>query len=315
MPFRRLPALTALRAFEAVARCESFKDAADELCVTPGALSQHVKKLEDDLGIALLIRHNRSIEVTDAGRDLLSGLTAAFVRIRDAVAATRMSVDSDCLIVGCPPPFATKWLVPRLGRFTAQYPDLNIRIAPDSEVSGPSGEAVDITIQLSDEQRSELRAEHLVTESFLPLMSPDFIKRHKLTCSADLTRAPLLGDACGSLYSGAPTWADWFAACGLDAPECSPVIDFGDRVDHAIDAAVSGVGVLLGPRVLAEKELADGRLVSPWGPEIVAESHYAVASSLRPRQRGKVDAFKDWLRSEFIPPQQPAAPFLRAVNA
>ncbi len=313
MAIRRLPPLTALRAFEAVARHASFKNAADELCVTPGALSQQVRKLEDDLGVELLIRHNRSIEVTPRGQALCDGLSDAFLCMRDAVASARPELQPDCLVVGCPSPFAMKWLVPRLGHFTEAHPDVDIRIAADYRSA--TAEPVDVTIRLSEARTGELGSERLARESFLPLVSPSFLERYNIRTPEDFLRVPLIREASGDLFGEAPRWEDWFRACGIDAPADCRVIDFGDRIDQAIDAAASGVGALLGPRVLSDMDLASGRLVSPCGPEITAPVHYEVACARRPGRPRLVDAFREWLNTEFVPMAQPAAPQLRAVNA
>ena len=316
MPFRRLPPLTALRAFEAVARRESIKDAADELCVTPGAVSQQIRKLEEDLGMPLLIRRNRAIEVTPPARVLAAGLTDALSRIREAVQAAQPNSDEGCLVVACPPAFAMKWLVPRLCTFVDAHPDIDLRMLPHDDLAGLAVQGADVQIRLGTEPAEGLESESLGEETFIPLMSPAFAERHGIDTPADLLRVPLVSYKHDGLFPEAPTWVDWFGARHLPEPEDSRFFGFGGQVEQAIDAAVSGLGAVLGPQVLAARDLAAGRLVAPWGPELGTGLSYEIAWPERLGRSANVRAFRQWLVSEFTASQEaPVSPGLTAAVA
>ena len=300
MPFRRMPPLLALRAFEAVARHGSFKRAADELNVTPGALSQQVRKLEQDLDVTLFVRHNRAIEPTEAGHRLRAGLTDAFVRMREAVEAVKPADETSTLVVACGPPFAAKWLVPRLGRLLEQHPELDIRIAAAFGRLDYGPNEIDVGVRLGLTEDEALDHDPLVEESVLPLASPAFIEKQALREPRDLLRVPLLSDESIRFFHDAtPTWATWFEAVCMDPADATRGVSFGRHGEQAIDAAAAGAGVVLGRRVLASMDMAQGRLVSPFGPELGAGLTYKLAHRRQQRLPSKVALFKRWLLEEL----------------
>ena len=329
MPNRRLPPLTALRAFEAVARHESFKKAADELCVTPGALSQQVRKLEEDLGAALLIRHNRCIEVTDAGSALQDGLQSAFREMRSAVNAALNTSERPTLTIGCLDFFASKWLVPRLARFTERHPEIDIRITTPS-ADETQTEAPDITVHISRWRHAAPGAHQVHREHFVAMMSPEFASRYRVTKPADLLNVPLIGDSYSECYSGSPSWHDWFSLANLTTPASVGRIDFGDRVDQAVDAAIAGIGVMLAPATLVSNEVLSGRLVCPLAHVLQSRASYTIACRRSKSNQWSI-AMRDWLLTELadskpnsastdrkivrpLVPPQPTFPEVRAVS-
>ncbi len=295
MPFRRLPPLASLRAFEAVARLGSFKQAAHELHVTPGAVSQQVKKLEADMGVPLFQRHHRGIEPTETGHILKAELCDAFLRIAEAVEAARPLTESSSLVVSCRPPFAAKWLVPRLGNFADAYPDLDIRIAANFTLLDYGPNEIDVGVRLSTDESPGLYREWLLEETVLPLASPAFIEKQAISEPKDLLRVPLLAEESMAFVDGSPTWETWFEAVGLPSSRATPSLQFGSHAEQAIEAAVAGAGVVLGRRVLVSSDLARGRLVSPFGPELAAGVRYQFDCLERKLRLRKVKTFRTWL--------------------
>ncbi|MEM9304995.1 MAG: LysR substrate-binding domain-containing protein [Pseudomonadota bacterium] len=299
MPSQRLPALTALRAFEAVARHGSFKAAAEELFVTPGALSQQVRKLEDELDTPLFIRRNRLIEPTPAGIKLRAALTDAFLRIREAVDGIVSSPDDDRIVVACGPPFAAKWLVPRLGKLLELNPDADIRVAANFELLEYDQHDIDVGIRFGFPEDAETGSELLHRETVLPLASPAFVERHRLREPRDLLRAPIIADGSMEFAPGSPDWARWFSEAGLAASGAQRGVNFGGHAEQAIDAAVAGAGVVLGRRTLAQWDIEAGRLVAPFGPELDTGLAYRLCYQRGGLQDPRVQAFRDWIVREL----------------
>jgi LysR family glycine cleavage system transcriptional activator len=294
-----MPPLLALRAFEAVARHGSFKSASQELNVTPGALSQQVRKLEQDLDVALFVRHNRVIEPTESGHRLRAGLTDAFVRIREAVEGVRPPDEAHSVVLAVGPPFAAKWLVPRLASFIERYPDIDIKIAASLRLLDYREHDIDVGVCLSPDMDDSLESEWLAEESMLALASPSFIEQQKLREPKDILRVPILSDNCKDWNDKRATWEGWFAAVGLPEADARRGIHFGSNVDQALDAAVAGLGVVLGHRVMASMDIAQGRLESPFGPELGTRLKYQVVCRKRSRIPENVIKVRDWLIDEL----------------
>lgn len=298
MPFRRLPALASLRAFEAAARLSSFKAAATELSVTPGAISQQVRALEDDLGVKLFTRAVRSVSLTEAGRSLQPALTTAFLQIRDAVDQVRPEVQQP-LKVDSSGPIIRKWLLPRLHRFSQHHPDLGVTIQALAGLTKFGKDGPDITIRYTKTPGPGLYAQKLCEEYVLPLASPDLIARLDLHAPSDLMRAPLLHDASHEVFGPMPDWPAWFARVGLDPAGARRGMRFDPfAADHAIEAAVNGAGVVLGRHFLARTDMLEGRLVSPFGPILQMHVSYFVVCQEGEETRPNIKAFIDWALEE-----------------
>ncbi len=296
MPFRRLPPLNALRSFEAVARHGSFKSAAGELCVTPAALSQQVRKLEEDLGVDLFVRENRSITITAAGMRLNAGLNEGFMRIREAVES--VTTASNRLVVSCGQPFAAKWLTPRLGGFMRTYPQIGISMSSSSDPDGYSGDGVDVGICLSQSLDDSVDSEWLIEEILVPLASPAFIEEHRLREPKDILRVPIIWDD-GLAFAGGPTWECWFRKAGIDPANANRGVNFGRHNEQAIDAAVAGAGVALCRLTLASLDIDAGRLAMPFGPVLDSGVRYQLVHSARAETAALVTTFKNWLIDEM----------------
>jgi len=291
-----LPPLNALRAFEAIARHLSFAKAADELHVTPAALSHQIRALEEQLGLPLFHRRTRAIELTDAGRLIYPGLHAGFQSVRGAMAQLDRSRDSNVLVISATPGLVAKWLMPRLWRFLHAHPDIDARVSASLKIADFAAEGVDVAIRLSKENHPELYAERLFNDSVLPVCSPRLVEQG-LRSPADLPRFPLIHYDIPMSMRAPPLWADWFVVAGLqgDATRGLKV----NVADHALDAAVAGAGVSLSFKLIASDDVHSGRLVTPFGPELPLASGYNFVCPKGHEKRPNVRAFRDWLFAEM----------------
>ena len=291
-----LPPLNALRAFEAIARHLSFAKAADELHVTPAALSHQIRALEEQLGLPLFHRRTRAIELTDAGRLIYPGLHAGFESVRGAMAQLDRSRDGNVLVISATPGLVAKWLMPRLWRFLHAHPDIDARVSASLKIADFAAEGVDVAIRLSKENHPELYAERLFNDSVLPVCSPRLVEQG-LRSPADLPRFPLIHYDIPMSMRAPPQWADWFAIADLqgDATRGLTV----NVADHALDAAVAGAGVSLSFKLIASDDVHSGRLVTPFGPELPLASGYNFVCPKGHEKRPNVRAFRDWLFAEM----------------
>lgn len=295
---RRLPPLNALRAFEASGRHLSFAKAADELGVTPPAISHQVRQLEEFLGVPLFRRMTRQVALTDAGRAALEPMTEGFDRLAEAVALLKERDDSDVLTVSVAPSFAALWLVPRVEQFSAAHPDIDLRIAANMTLSTFTDDGVDAAIRYGRGNYPGLSVVQISQESIAPMCSPDLFEGpHPLTGPEDLAHHTLLHDDSTVSMGPSPDWRLWLRLAGhadIDASR-GPRFSFPD---HALQAAVQGQGVVLGRLSLAGGELAAGRLVRPFGDALPSEfGYYLVHPDLKPLPP-KVAAFREWVLSE-----------------
>lgn len=298
MPFRRLPALGSLRAFEAAARLSSFKAAAAELAVTPAAVSQQIRALEKDLEVQLFTRSARSVALTESGKKFQPTLTQAFLMIREAVDLVRPDMHEP-LRVESSGPIISKWLLPRLHRFTERYPELTVSIHTVGAITDVSADGPHIRIRMTREPARELFALKLCEERLLPLANPELIKRLALKGPRDLLRAPLIHDTGPAVFGDVPDWSTWFAATGLDPAGALRGTRFDRHAsDQAIDAAVNGAGIVLGRRFLARLHMLDGSLVSPFGPEFDLPASYFVVCRKGDETRPDIAAFINWVCEE-----------------
>ena len=291
-----LPPLNALRAFEAIARHLSFAKAADELHVTPAALSHQIRALEEQLGLPLFHRRTRAIELTDAGRLIYPGLHAGFESVRGAMAQLDRSRDGNVLVISATPGLVAKWLMPRLWRFLHAHPDIDARVSASLKIADFAAEGVDVAIRLSKDNHPELYAERLFNDSVLPVCSPRLVEQG-LRSPADLPRFPLIHYDIPMSMRAPPLWADWFVVAGLqgDATRGLKV----NVADHALDAAVAGAGVSLSFKLIASDDVHSGRLVTPFGPELPLASGYNFVCPKGHEKRPNVRAFRDWLFAEM----------------
>lgn len=288
----RLP-LLGLRAFEAVARHLSVSKAALELCVTPGAVSQQVKLLEDVVGIPLLRRKGRTVELTDAGQVLRPALTQAFQSVELTLEAISRRPKYDTVKLCLLPTLAEKWLMPRLARFHASQPELDIQILTSFRTIQFDVEDVDMASFMGAEVPSGLEGVRLFDDEFLPVCSPSLIQSgQRFAIPNDLTRATLLHSV-----RRADDWHRWLTAAG--EPQLRPQRSLSfDNSSLAIQAALDGLGVAVVQREYVKQHLKVGTLVSPF--DLVARSengYYLVWSGARATSAA-FHAFLQWVLTE-----------------
>jgi LysR family glycine cleavage system transcriptional activator len=293
-----LPPLSALRAFEAAARHMSFTKAADELHVTPAAVSHQIHALEEDLGVRLFHRMNRSIELTASARILLPGLSEAFAGIQSSVKRLRAHNDTGTLAVTASPSFAAKWLVLRLHRFQEQHSQVDVRISATDEVVDMSKGDFDIAIRYGCGKYPGLDVELLFTNEVFPACSPQFLTSGPpLRTPEDLARHTLIHDQAVERDPLVPTWPMWLKAAGVKNAPAAAGLTF-NNIWLALDAAIAGQGVVLAYSNIAAADLAAGRLVRLFSLALPDQFAYYIVTAPGALERPKVRAFRNWLRQE-----------------
>jgi LysR family glycine cleavage system transcriptional activator len=297
-----LPPLNALRAFEAAARHLSLTKAALELHVTAGALSHQIKGLEDLLGLKLFERRVRSLALTQAGERLYPGLQLGFMHIREAITSLGEAHSENILVVSSPPGFTSKWLAPRLYRFSSANPAIDTRVSSTLTLANFTTDGVDIAVRILQADagpKPGLALEKLMDFSFIPVCSPRLIEMlGPLGISDGLKGIPLIHDDSSAHPSGTPKWSEWFKEAGLNGAVVSRGLHF-NSADHALEAAIEGAGVLLALDALAYDELRAGRLVV--AADLVLHSgraYYLVCAKGR-EKHPKVMAFRNWIKQEI----------------
>jgi LysR family transcriptional regulator, glycine cleavage system transcriptional activator len=293
-----LPPLSALRAFEAAARHMSFSKAAGELHVTPAAISHQIHALEQDLGVRLFNRLNRSIELTASARVLLPGLTEAFAGIHASLGRLRAHNDTGTLTVTASPSFAAKWLVLRLHRFQQQCLDIDVRISATDDVVDLSKGDFDIAIRYGAGHYPGLDVELLMKNEVFPACSPHLLARGPpLRTPNDLPAHLLIHDQTNERDPLVPTWSMWLKAAGVKEVPGAAGFSF-NNIHLALDAAIAGHGVVLASSAIAAADLTAGRLVRLFSLALPDQFAYYIVTAPGALERGKVRAFRDWLRCE-----------------
>lgn len=289
----RLPPLNALRAFEAAARHNGFVAASDELHVTRGAISRHIKLLEDHLGTQLFRRHAKGVDLTEAGRAFLPVLSDAFARIERE--ADRISALNADLRIICPPATSIRWLIPKLDAFRRAHPDIRLRLTTDfyGEVGLDNAE-FDIGFSVVDylPDRAGLSVQPMFPVLLTPACAPGYLDSlGPMTHPADLTRAALLHET-----PKRHDWTNWLQAFGVTDVSPSDGDEF-PNLDMAVKAALMGAGVVMADLVLCRDELASGALVRVF-PDMVCPSSYGDICLIGSTDRWdspKVQMFRDWV--------------------
>jgi LysR family transcriptional regulator, glycine cleavage system transcriptional activator len=294
-----LPPLSALRAFEAAARLRSFSKAADELAVTPAAISHQIHALEADLGVSLFERRNRAVELTTSARVLLPGLTEAFSGIQSSVRRLRAHNDTGTLTVTASPSFAGKWLVQRLFRFQQRHPEIDVRISATDTVVDLTRDDFDLAIRYGTGRYPGLDVELLLKNEVFPACSPALLQAGPpLEAPADLRHHALLHDQAVDRDPLVPTWSMWLKAAGVDdVVAASHGMSFSTNV-LALEAAIAGHGVTLAYSTTAAADIAAGRLVRLFSLSLPDLFAYYIVTAPDALDRPKVHAFHDWLREE-----------------
>lgn len=288
---RRLPPLNALRVFEVAARSANFTRAAQELGVSQAAVSQQVKALEATLGLKLFSRDGKRLVITRAGRQYLAIVRDALDRIAVGTDRLLQRKPASILSVSTSPDFGAKWLVHRLGRFTAAYPEIDLRVSTTARQVDLIAEHVDLAIRHGDGHWAGLEAIALCQERLVPVLSPKLLSGgNRIKHASDLLKHPLLR------LDGWATWSKWFEAAGVAArARGGPVLN---QASMLIDAAAEGQGVALARTTLAAWDLRHGRLVVPIDVSLPLANTYWIVYPKLAAGDARIVTLRDWLLAE-----------------
>lgn len=292
---RSLPPLNALRAFEAAARHLSLSRAANELNVTPAAISHQVRLLESHIGVLVFERNGRGLTLTDAGTAGLRDLREAFAHLSAAVDA--IGSLGETLSVSVAPSFAAKWLLPRLESFEQEHPEIEVRVSVSMQLAEFARDRIDAAIRYGGGAYPGVFFEKLLTETVVPVCSPDLARAGALRTPRDLLSLTLLHDDSPDNDPSCPNWEMWLRAAGVDDVEG----DRGPRFNQTslvIESAILGRGVALAKSTLAAADIEVGRLVRPIDCERPVDFAYYFVAPRPKLNLLKVVYFRDWLRRQ-----------------
>jgi LysR family glycine cleavage system transcriptional activator len=287
---RRLPPFPAVRAFEASARHLSFKKAAAELCLTQSAISHQIKALEDYLGVQLFYREAHAVVLTSEGASYLSGISAVLDIMAAETARISRRNGGGPLSVRAAPGFL-RWLMPRLSRFHAAYPDIELRLSGSLARADFASEEVDINIRWGYEPTKGLVVTPVAASSRYPVVSPDLLRRGPaIQKPDDLRRYTLLHEA------GCPNLESWIAFAGGKSAS-SAGLRF-DHYDRLLQAAADGQGIGLGYEVIVANDIASQRLIRLFDVDFPARILYSMATPGAWADRPRIAAFRSWVIRE-----------------
>lgn len=287
---RRLPVLSSLRAFEAAGRHLNFSRAAEELLISQSAVSHHIRKLEDELGVALFVRQARSVTLTSEGARYLACLSEAFDQIANGTEAIRVA-ERRTLRLSLLASFATHWLIPRLSRFTKAHPEIELILEPSIRPVDFAVDQIDLAIRYGRGEWPGAKSQPFVSEQISPVCSPDYLTNGAgLRQPSDLLKHTLLFS-----FSKEPfEWRVWSERAGLDLTNARTLMLHDYNI--VLQAAVDGQGVAMGRRTIIASHLARGLLVEPF-KEITAQGMgYWIVMPTNPKPQAK--AFAQWLAAE-----------------
>ncbi|MGF6603238.1 LysR family glycine cleavage system transcriptional activator [Paraburkholderia sp. GAS448] len=291
-----MPALNALKAFEVAGRTGSFTRAAELLNVTQSAVSRQVRQLEEQLGEPLLQRRHHHLELSAAGRVLLQALQHSFDRIELTVRSIQEKTHLNRLRINAPPTFASRWLMPRLGRLRDEHPELELSLSTRVEDSLAESSVLDCTIRFGNGEWEGLDSRLLMNERHVAVCSPALLARQAGQQAIDLNQFTLL-HVLASDDQRFLTWQHWLKAAGIEGVDTSGGYEF-DLLDLAIRAAIDGLGITIADRHMIARELATGQLTQVLNVHVDGHQSYWLVT--RPEQGvlPHLASFRDWLLQE-----------------
>jgi LysR family glycine cleavage system transcriptional activator len=298
---RKLPPLRALHAFEAAARHHSFAAAANELGVTPTAISHQIRQLEEACGVKLFQRRPRPLLLTSAGARLYPALRNGFDALATAMALLAEEDAQTPLRVTSPNAFASKWLVPRLPKWREENLTVALEIIGTDAVLDVRAGATDVAIRYARKPPLDLMAHEVFRDTFVPVCSPRLLEQHgPIERAADLLRFPLIHYDWINSDPDAPTWRQWLAVARSIDPDFNPLekawdLSFSEEL-HAIDAVIGGQGVAICSDVVVSNELRSGQLVKAHPLALPGYGFYLVSMPHSP-QAPVIEAFSTWMRA------------------
>lgn len=287
----RLPSLNSLRAFEAAARHLSFAGAAEELHVTPAAISQLIKQLENDLGV-MLFKRGKNLELSDAAAAVASQLTEAFEQLTHISDRLRHHDPHGPLVISAPPTFAARWFVSRMENFENLYPSIGLRLLATQRVVDFSVEDIDVAIRFGSGPFNNLHSEKLLPEQIILVAAPSIVA--KLTSIQDLPAMILLHDESHDWDNAFPNWSTWLQSQGIAVSQPLRIRHFSD-MNLVIQAAINEIGVALVWQSLVLDDIRDGRLVTLFDKNISTQHNYHLVIPHNRMPLKKVKIFREWL--------------------
>lgn len=291
---RRIPSLTALRAFEAAASTGSFREAAERLNVTASAISHQIKALEDELGVTLFRRGTRQVTLTEDGHAYLGPVREALDRLAEATERIARRRGRKRLTISAAPSFAITWLMPRLPAFQLAHPDLEVRLDASVTIVDLWHSDVDVAVRYTGRPHFPgLKAHCLMQERLVPVCSPDFLRQKSGATPEDLTGMRLIHS-----LARLGEWRAWLASAGLEEVDAEAGLTV-ENDSLAIEAAMAGLGLALVVEPIVRRHLAEGRLVTPFPVEVVRDQAYYLVYPEERENEARVAAFRDWLLAEL----------------
>jgi LysR family glycine cleavage system transcriptional activator len=283
----------------------SFTKAAEELNVTQTAISHQIKRLEEELGLKLFVRQNRTLALTAGARDYLPGIRAAFQDLRLATERLKRAENANVLTVSTLTSFATKWLVPRLSGFQEQHPSIDVRVTTSMALVDFARDGVDVGIRYGHGKWQGLSAEWLMADEMFPVCSPALLTGETpLRSPADLANHTLLH----TTHDMADDWRVWLTAAGQPANlSRQPGLTF-DLQFMTVQAATDGLGVAIGRTAIVESDIAKGRLVVPFEMTLPADAGYYLVCPEASADTPKIRFFRNWLVAAARAEKHPLAP-------
>ncbi|MDP1669159.1 LysR family transcriptional regulator [Phaeovulum sp.] len=287
--WHRMPALAALRAFEATARCGGFSAAARQLNVTHAAVAQQVRALEDELGVQLVWRDGRALRMTPEGEKLGLALNVGFAALQEGLAALSAEAGQKPLTVTLPPAFAAEWLMPRLARFWKRHPDISLSLLPDHRVLDLQNSGAAMGIRFGDGHWPGVRAEFLTPALQVVVGAPELLGGRRTLTLAEMTALPWVRER------DWPEQMDWLKSIGL-RPDALRFTEFPNE-ELALSAVREGLGLHLESAALVEEDIASGRLVQICELSHESLGYYAVFPP--GPVSAAAQAFVAWLKAEL----------------
>ncbi len=296
---KRLPSLNALRAFDAAARHLSFARAAEELHVTPAAVSQLIKLLEEELG-QVLFKRGKVLTLSDAASAALPLLREGFEQLQRAADRLRLGIDNGPLVLSTPPTFAARWLIARLDDFQLQHPEIELRLLATRRLVDFTVEDVDIAVRFGSGPFEGLNSEKLLPEAIIPVASADLAS--KINSAEDLQTCTLLHDESHDWDPAFPDWSVWLGSLGVKVERPLRIRHFSDA-NLVIQAVTAGLGIALVWQSLVSDDLKNGRLVRLLNKSVPTNQSYHLIIPPNRMHLQKVMVFREWILTQVIQDQ------------
>ena len=292
---KKIPPLTALRSFEAAARHCSFRDAAEELCVSHSAISHQIKQLESHLGVELFTRKSRAVELTKLGRLYYPILREAFDRIAEGTELVTAPHSASILTVQMYSTFAIRWLIPRLPGFNKPHPEIQVRLNTSQADVDFQQDDVDLCVMIGEPSSAALHYDHLFDSLMFPVGSPALLSGDPpLGSPGDLASATIL-----QVYPSRKDWYVWLDGAGVEGVDPESGLQF-DSYDLALSTASQGMGIALGMQPYISRDLKAGMLVELFpGHRVKAEGAWYLVCRRERAFKSKVVAFREWILDEI----------------